>query len=364
MLKWLKAFCNLRPLGQLKGMSMKTMAKNLPSLGIRRGVIVAGVFIALVLTACGGGGSASNLDGPFVPDPVVTPPPVTPPVVTPPSVVGTVTSTKNCEILATANKCLAEVGLDVSASATNPTLTVDSKVISLTSGVQIVSVELSGPTNETVVLKNGDGTVLDGTKSVGSACVASAPWDAPWKFCRAILPSYSDYVLSVWGIDGTFFIVSKTGVKAVTNMTPWQLPTAGLFNCGLRKTNNPDKWGGIHGDCQDSVTLKDRPVMINPETGEVSLSSPVPPDSPDYVVGNPADYLYADPGDPSYTFGHTQAKVMGGSFYAAYNPFNQNDSSIYFRSDTAVVSLVPGGAGTVQANGNVKLLKTFKHTQP
>jgi hypothetical protein len=241
-------------------------------------------------------------------------------------------------------------------SALSVTLGSETKTVPAGSGE--VTFTRTGVNDLPVSLKDNGTQIASGVSK--ASCNSGAAWDTPWTKCRVILPSYNDYVVGIWGIDGVPYIVNKAGATLAINKTPWQLPTAGLFFCGLRKVNNPDSWGYVHGSCQDNLTLKERPFMINPQTGELTLSSPIDPYSPEYVVGNPVDYRYADVYDPAYPDWSTKARVVDGWFY---NPgAGGDDSPIRFRrDDMSDVLIMPG---TISANGNVKLLQTFRHTKP
>jgi hypothetical protein len=250
--------------------------------------------------------------------------------------------------------------LFTSSNATALSVTLGSETKDVPAGSGQVTFVRAGIEDLPVSLKDNGSEIASAVSQ--ASCSSNAAWDGPWTKCRVILPSYEDYVVGIWGSNGVPYIVNKAGATPAVNQTPWQLPTATPFFCGLRKVNNPDLWGYVHGSCQDSVTLKERPFMINPQTGELTLSSPIDPYSPEYVVGNPVDYRYADPGDASYTLGPTEAKVTDGTFYTAYSPTDPDDSSIYFMGNDSQNIVI--SKGTIQNNGNVNVLQTFLHTKP
>jgi hypothetical protein len=325
-----------------KGNDMNSLRSFMTNNG-RFATALATFCLAILLTACGGGGGTATGGG--------TNP-------TAPTATGTI-SASGCTVSDGASACGTQVSWSTE-NASSPRVTVaGASVSTLASGSLTFQVSLG-----TSAIAVSDGSTQLASVNVTTTCgVNSAAVNG---ICQANAPTvlhYTDKVYAVW-TGGQLYSVSKTDVKLLTNKTSFTTGFFPLANCWLPKSG-PLADGKVLASCQDAFGLRRHYLYIDPTKDELyEYTGAVPAnlactENANKTWACPAgnDWVSVQDVPPSGAPTNSVAATkVGDGWY--YNTNSNNYAIFFLTTATGNVTTVKDGTGI---EGTVGLLMTFSH---
>jgi len=190
------------------------------------------------------------------------------------------------------------------------------------------------------------------------SCASPLVPDSAGTSCVTPVLHYTDKVYALH--TGNYvYVVNKTGVAKVKNMTKYVDGFYPLANCWLSPTPQDD--GKILVACQDAMSLHCHMLYINPVTDEIYEYAGAVPTNMAYVEN--ADFTWTIPANSVWTWYATidpatptwgaKAHVTDGWYYTS----NNNAATLLFVNNQGVVTTV--NAGNFATDGSYPLLISY-----